>query len=80
MNGQKALSVNALIKRILEKKLGNKELMLYRHSDGTWSVDIGNPTTCVLLGEADGEYRALGKTMRAALVALLAQAEGPKHE
>lgn len=77
MSDNKKTYAQALIDRIVEFKQGNKEVMIYRYEDGTWSAECGNPTNAVLLGEVSGEFGSTAgeafPTMEGALESLLAQ-------
>lgn len=49
--------LNDLIKQALDLKEGDKEFALF-HNDGEWMAMLGNPTSCVALGETEGEFNS----------------------
>lgn len=76
--------LQSLIETAITMKEGNKEFMLnydpafIELSGGAWSAEIGNPVSCVRLGESSGQFGSQWQpTPEAAvleLVALLAEA------
>ena len=48
------MSLEDKIAKCIEKKQGNKEFALF-YLDPGWRAEIGNPVTCVMLGESSGE-------------------------
>lgn len=51
-----------LILECIQMKTGNKEFALFYMSEGDWTAEIGNPTSCVMLGEASAEFSADGRS------------------
>lgn len=53
--------LQAEIARCIALKGGNKEFALF-FLDPLWSAEIGNPTTCGMLGEVSDEFSGEGTT------------------
>lgn len=50
------------------KKQGNKELAIfYCPVAEEWTIELGNPTDCVMLGEVSGEISATAKSLPEAI-------------
>lgn len=64
------LLLSALIDQVIAKKTGNKEFALF-YEDPGWRAEIGNPVTCVSLGESVGTFFATGDTPEEAVGKLL---------
>jgi hypothetical protein len=63
------MNLSELIAAVIAKKKGNKEFIL--SEDLGWNAGIGNPVTCVALGESSPEYSAIGETPEEAVRNLL---------
>ena len=59
------------IELIASRKEGNQELMICRWpTDGSWAIEIGNPSNYVQLGEVGGEITAGGPSLASAIASL----------
>jgi len=56
----------AVVQKRLDQLAGDQEMMIYRWHYGEWSIDHSNPSSCVQLGEASGEYSGAGRTLEEA--------------
>jgi hypothetical protein len=70
------MRLDELIAEAIRLKQGNKEFALFycdydEHSAySQWQAHIGNPTTCVGLGEVSGEFVGEGETPEDAMAKL----------
>jgi hypothetical protein len=70
------MGIQEQIDRCLALKDGNKEIALLYYPDfpnpdgGSWHALLGNTSSCVGLGEMEGEFEAEGKTLPECLSAL----------
>lgn len=61
------MDIERELNKIIDAKLGNKEIALFHEPYSTkedrWVLLVGNPTTCVMLGEVDGELSTEGTSI-----------------
>jgi hypothetical protein len=65
------MNLSELIDACIAKKNGNREFALFHLDPDDWRAEIGNPSQCVMLGEACGEFEARGRTAEEAVSNLL---------
>lgn len=66
-----------VVQRHLDNLAGDEEMVIYRWSDGCWSIDHTNPSNSVKLGESNGEYESGGSSLKEAVINL--EAILPSH-
>lgn len=65
------MNISEELKTIIDMKRGNKELAIFYMGDNNWSISLGNPTNCVMLGEVGGEIEVDGyDTLEDAITAM----------
>jgi hypothetical protein len=54
------MDIEKELNAIIEAKKGNQEIALFYDGAGEWNLSVGNPTSCVMLGEVNGEIETYG--------------------
>jgi hypothetical protein len=64
----------AIVQKRLEQLAGDQQLMIYRWPEAReWDIHHTNPSTSVQLGEVDGKYGCIGRTLEEAVCGLAEQ-------
>lgn len=63
------MDIEKELKAIIEAKIGNKEMAVFFDPEvDYWTLALGNPTNCVMLGETSGEIEITGETLKDTII------------